>query len=106
HAKLRAPLRLWMEEFWHDRQEATCREAQVALEAHFGVRMSQSHLSRVRTALRGPPPRGMREKGGDRKAPAYDEWSQYTSEHSCVARAAKRCHDMNDRRWRARLFQR
>lgn len=49
--KLRAPLRHWLEEFWRARQEATCREAQAALEARFGVRVSQSHLSRVRTAL-------------------------------------------------------
>lgn len=49
--KLRAPLRHWVEAFWRARQEATCREAQAALEACFGVRVSQSHLSRVRTAL-------------------------------------------------------
>ena len=49
--KLRAPLRHWLEEFWRDHQEATCLEAQAALEARFGVRVSQSHLSRVRTAL-------------------------------------------------------
>ena len=50
--KLRAPLCHWLEEYWRDRQEATCREAQAALEARFGVRVSQSHLSRMRTALR------------------------------------------------------
>jgi transposase len=49
--KLRAQLRHWLEAYWRDHQEATCREAQAALEALFGVRVSQSHLSRVRTAL-------------------------------------------------------
>jgi transposase len=49
--KLRAPLRHWLEAFWRDRQEATCREAQEALSARFGVAVSQSHLSRVRAAL-------------------------------------------------------
>lgn len=49
--KLRAPLRHWLEAYWRDRQEATCREAQEALQARFGVRVSQSQLSRVRGAL-------------------------------------------------------
>jgi transposase len=49
--KLRAPLRHWLKKYWHDHQEATCGEAQAALEACFGVRVSQSHLSRVRSAL-------------------------------------------------------
>ena len=63
--KLRTPLRHWLEVFWRDRQEATCREAQAALEARFGVRVSQSHLSRVRTALGVPcHPQSAGEKGG------------------------------------------
>jgi transposase len=49
--KLRLPLRHWLEDYWRDRQEATCREAQEALQARFGVLVSQSHLSRVRAAL-------------------------------------------------------
>jgi transposase len=49
--KLRAPLRPWLEAYWRDRSQATCREAQAALEARFGVRVSQSHLSGIRTAL-------------------------------------------------------
>jgi transposase len=49
--KLRAPLRHWLEEFWRGRKEATCREAQVALQACFRVQVSQSQLSRVRAAL-------------------------------------------------------
>jgi len=49
--KLRAPLRHWLEAYWRDHQGATCQEAQAALEARFGVRVSQSHLSRVRAAL-------------------------------------------------------
>ena len=49
--KLRSPLRHWLEEYWRDRQEATCREAQEALQARFGVLVSQSQLSRVRAAF-------------------------------------------------------
>lgn len=49
--KLRAPLRHWLEEFWRDRPQATCWEAQEALQARFGVRVSQSQLSRVRGAF-------------------------------------------------------
>jgi transposase len=63
--KLRAPLCHWLEEFWRDRQEATCREAQVALEARFGVRVSQSHLSRVRAAL------GFAHSDGGKKAGVF-----------------------------------
>src|SRR5690348_3464578 len=37
--KLRAPLRYWLEVLWRDHQEVTCREAQTALEARFGVRV-------------------------------------------------------------------
>ena len=63
--KLRAPLRHWLEAYWRDYQEATCREAQAALEARFGVRVSQSHLSRVRTALGVTShPQGAGGKGG------------------------------------------
>ena len=63
--KLRAPLRHWLEAFWRDRQEATCREAQAALSARFGVRVSQSHLSRVRIALGVTShPQGAGEKAG------------------------------------------
>jgi transposase len=49
--KLHAPLRHWLEEYWRDRPQATCRAAQETLKARFGVEVSQSHLSRVRTAL-------------------------------------------------------
>ena len=49
--KLRPPVRQWLEGYWQDRPGATCQEAQVALEGQFGIRVSQSHLSRVRTAL-------------------------------------------------------
>jgi transposase len=67
--KLRAPLRRWLEEFWRDRPQATCREAQEALSAHFGIEMSQSHLSRVRTALGVTShPQGEGEKEGARIA--------------------------------------
>jgi transposase len=63
--KLRVPLRHWLKEYWRDHQEATCREAQAALEARFGVRVSQSHLSRVRTALGVPcHPQSGGKKGG------------------------------------------
>jgi transposase len=67
--KLRAPLRHWLKEYWRDHQEATCREAQAALEARYGVRVSQSHLSRVRTASPSnlPPP----ERGGKRRRPHH-----------------------------------
>src|SRR5215469_5717233 len=41
--KLRALLRHWLEAFWRDRQEATCREAQAALSDRFGIEVSQSH---------------------------------------------------------------
>lgn len=61
--KLRTPLRHWLEEFWRDHQEATCRDAQTALSARFGVRVSQSHLSRVRVVL-GPA----RADGGKKRA--------------------------------------
>ena|SRR5215472_2497487 len=68
--KLRAPLRQWLKVYWCDHQEATCREAQAALEARFGVRVSQSHLSRVRTALGVPRhPQSAGEKGGALLAP-------------------------------------
>ena len=60
--KLRAPLRHWLGEFWRDRQEATCREAQEALSVRFGVEISQSHLSRVRAAL------GVARADGGKKA--------------------------------------
>jgi len=49
--KLRTPLRHWLEGFWRDQPQATCREAQTALETRFGARVSQSHLSRIRTTL-------------------------------------------------------
>jgi transposase len=49
--KLRPPVRQWLEGYWQVRPGATCREAQAALEERFGVRVSQSHLSRVRIAL-------------------------------------------------------
>ena len=63
--KLRAPLRHWLEAYWRDHQEATCREAQAALETRFDVRVSQSHLSRIRTALGVTRhPQGVGEKGG------------------------------------------
>ena len=63
--KLRAQLRHWLEAFWRDHQEATCREVQAALEARFGVEVSQSHLSRIRTALGVTHhPQSAGEKGG------------------------------------------
>jgi transposase len=49
--KLRPPVRQWLEGYWQDRPGATCQEAQAALEDRFGVRVSQSHLSRVRATL-------------------------------------------------------
>jgi transposase len=63
--KLRPPVRQWLEGYWQDRPGATCPEAQAALEARFGVRVSQSHLSRVRTALGVlSHPQSAGEKGG------------------------------------------
>ena len=63
--KLRAPLRHWLEAYWRGHQEATCRGTQAALEACFGVKVSQSHLSRVRTALGVPRhSQGAGKKGG------------------------------------------
>src|SRR5215472_6867418 len=63
--KLRPPVRQWLEGYWQDRPGATCQEAQVALEGQFGVRVSQSHLSRVRTVLGVTSHlQGAGEKGG------------------------------------------
>lgn len=62
--KLRPPVRQWLEGYWQDRPGATCQEVQAVLEARFGIRVSQSHLSRVRTALGVPRyPQGAGEKG-------------------------------------------
>jgi transposase len=63
--KLRTPLRHWLEEFWRDQPHATCREAQTALEARFGVGVSQSHLSRVRATL------GLARTDGGKKAGSF-----------------------------------
>src|SRR5215469_14802997 len=49
--KLRPPVRQWLEGYWQDRPGATCQEVQTALKTRFGIGVSQSHLSRVRTAL-------------------------------------------------------
>ena len=65
--KLRAPLRHWLEEFWRDHPQATCREAQEALKARFGIEVSQSHLSRVRTALEVT--RHREARGGKKRRP-------------------------------------
>jgi transposase len=62
--KLRALLRQWLNAYWCDHQGATCREAQAALETRFGVRVSQRHLSRVRTALGVTHHQSAGEKGG------------------------------------------
>jgi transposase len=68
--KLRPPVRQWLEGYWKDRPGATCQEVQAALEARFGVMVSQSHLSRVRTALGVTRhPQGAGEKGGALPAP-------------------------------------
>ena len=68
--KLRPPVRQWLEGYWQDRPGTTCQEAQVALEGQFGIRVSQSHLSRVRTALGVTSrPQGAGEKGGDLVTP-------------------------------------
>jgi transposase len=85
--KLRAPVRQWLEEYWQDRPGVTCQEAQAALEARFGVRVSQSHLSRVRTALGVTShPRGAGEKGG---APSSPEpiWQEGTGSLLLLAAA-------------------
>ena len=68
--KLRPPVRQWLECYWQDRSGATCQEAQAALEERFGVRVSQSHLSRVRIALGVTRhPQSVGEKGGTLLAP-------------------------------------
>jgi transposase len=50
-SKVRVPVRQWLQAYWQAHPQASCREAQEALQARFGVRVSQSHLSRVRAAL-------------------------------------------------------
>ena len=63
--KLRTSVRQWLEGYWQDRPGATCQEAQAVLEGQFGVRVSQSHLSRIRIALGVTRhSQGAGEKGG------------------------------------------
>lgn len=50
-SKVRAPARQWLQAYWYEHPQASCREAQQALHVNVGVRVSQSHLSRVRATL-------------------------------------------------------
>ena len=50
-SKVRLPVRQWLQGYWQVHPQASCREAQEALHAHGGVRVSQSQLSRVRVVL-------------------------------------------------------
>lgn len=61
-SKARAPVRQWLQAYWQAHPQASCREAQEALQARFEVQVSQSHLSRIRTAL------GLARADGGKKA--------------------------------------
>jgi transposase len=61
-SKVRALARQCLEAYWHEHPQASCREAQQALHTHVGVRVSQSHLSRVRATL------GLARVDGGKKA--------------------------------------
>jgi transposase len=87
--KLRAPLHHWLEEFWRERPQATCRKAQTALEARFGVEVSQSHLSRVRAALGLTPVPEAREKKQAPSQPVEPTWQEGAGSLLLLAAAHK-----------------
>jgi len=57
-SKVRVPVRQWLQGYWQAHPQASCREAQEALQAGCGVRVNQSYLSRVRAALGWARPDG------------------------------------------------
>jgi transposase len=64
-SKVRVPVRQWLQTYWQAHPQAPCREAQEALQARFGVLVSQSQLSRVRAAL------GFARTDGGKKAGTF-----------------------------------
>lgn len=64
-SKVHMPVRQWLQAYWQAHPQASCREAQEALHARFGVLVSQSHLSRVQAALGFA-----RADGGKKQAPS------------------------------------
>jgi transposase len=49
--KLREPVRQWLAEYCRASPTCTSRTVQTALFEHFGIRVSITHLNRVRAAL-------------------------------------------------------
>jgi transposase len=49
-SKLREPVRAWLEEYCRAHREQTARQVQAAVIEHLGVRVSISHLNRLRAA--------------------------------------------------------
>jgi transposase len=49
-SKLREPVCAWLEEYFHSHPEQSARQVQAAVIEHLGVRISISHLNRVRAA--------------------------------------------------------
>jgi transposase len=49
-SKLREPVRLWLEEYFRAHPEQSARQVQAALREDVSVRVSISHLNRVRAA--------------------------------------------------------
>jgi transposase len=50
-AKLREPVRLWLKEYCQAAPHTPSHVVQKALQAHFGIRISVSHLNATRAAL-------------------------------------------------------
>ncbi|SRR5258708_6699397 len=50
-AKLREPIQQWLKSYWQAAPDAPSHEVQQALENHFGICVSISHLNATRVAL-------------------------------------------------------
>src|SRR5215469_10477472 len=65
--KLREPVRQWLEAYCRASPACTSRTAQTALDECFGIRVSITHLNRVRAALGvSRHPQGVGEKSAQR----------------------------------------
>lgn len=61
--KVRGAVRIWLETYYQQHPRAPGKAVQALLEAHFDVRISVTHLNRVRAALTGATRQGEKSAG-------------------------------------------
>lgn len=89
--KVCGAIRAWLEGYYQQHSQAPGRAVQALLEAHHGVRVSVTHLNRVRATLTGATRRGGEiSRGRGKMGQAVSSCWQQHSKRTCSQRWRRR----------------